>query len=474
MRYEKDNNRINALSELVKLGVLIPFNEGVTIYNHENGERIIPYKNGTYIFNSNFNIDELEQEDKDCVVNSLKQLSAFSISELAPVTFEQREQFVIVYDELKKLFANSTSEFITQEMCSMAINNLSKHYVGKEVVTHIAGAMNAKLLLIHDTSFAMEIYAQSGSESKYTSVVIDGESITIPITHEYVASWLYNNNIVGAMGVDLQNNKQTNGVYVFDSKKVGTEKEVGDKIQSVMSDYGPITELLDNFTEDEKMKDFFKTATPEEMIKFAKGVDEKYKKLLEGDAGNWEGYSVEEHTEAVLRNFDDAFADDVPEELYAFIKFMMLTHDLGKSKGRFAQKTENAKICSEICRDLGVNPKIEPIIQFIIGKSQSYTTNYFVMKDVSAYQMLLDDCEEVLMHATGEIPDKKLTSGLANICKILQTCDSGAYTAYGVVRDSKTGVYHRGGNYSWTRGFRLPKDARRKADMRFLEPSEKY
>ena len=466
MRYEKDKKRSYALSYLAELGVLIPFDENVNFCN-DQGEQIVSLDNGNYVFNMDY-----ESEFFSNMVSALLlDLSNFSLTQLVPVAFEEREIFSNVFAVLKSESGNSNAGFITHEMCEKVYGKLSRK-TNKEFVEKIAGSMNARLMLVYAPKTIIENYVTKRQDDSTFKLIDGNDELSMPMNYDFIASWLYTNNIVAVKGLKNQKDRQLGDIFVLDKTKVGTIYELKQKYELMDKNYHEITSLLKGFVDDDQIKEFLKTATPEEMLDFGKEIGGKYRSLLEGDSGNWEGYSVGEHTEAVIRNFEDAFSNNVPEELYPFMKFMMLTHDLGKSKGRYAQKTENAKACKAMCQDLSVDPKIEEIIQFIIGDSQSHTTNYFVMKDANAIKLLRDDCANVLMNVTGKVPSENMVNGLVNICKILQTCDSGSYTAYGVIRDEKTDVYYRGGNYSWTRGFKKPTDPRQKADMRFIEPVE--
>jgi len=477
MRYEKDEKRIFALEYLTKLGVLLPLDK-IELASNSNVD-FAPYKNGCYIFNLDYDIESLTDEQKDAVKSLFGDLSQFSVSELAPVTFEERYLYDLVYKELEE--ATRNSGYITQDMCLKVSEKLSSFNVQSQLVNHVAGGMNAKLMLSSNPFMAiqkfmaLQKFASNTNEDLLVLRDENGDEYTVPFSRECITAWLYNNNIIAAKG-KIDNTYNENTVIVFDKKMFGTKQDVENKRQAIKAEFGDITDCLSHFISDEDLKEFLKKASPEEVIEFAK-QNPIYRDLLNGDAKNWEKYTVGEHTEAVLRNFEDAYADDVPEELYPFMKFMILVHDLGKSRcktlNKDEQKRENAIACSQFCKDMGVDPKVEKLMQFIIGDSQNYTTQYYVMKNVGAKRMLYNACLSSLREALGEEPSENQVNGLASICKILQTCDSGAYTAYGVVRDSKTNVYYRGGNYAWTRGFKTPQDLRRKADMRFNEPEEK-
>ena len=105
-----------------------------------------------------------------------------------------------------------------------------------------------------------------------------------------------------------------------------------------------------------------------------------------------------------------------------------------------------------------VHPDVQKIMHFIIEESQDYTTRLYVRHESDANEELKKECEKILLKTTRTKPSENLVNGLINICKILQTCDSGAYTTYGVVKNQRTGIYHYGGNASWAKGFKKPDD----------------
>lgn len=462
MRYEKDEKRIAAFNELVNIGFLFSLNDDIE--NDNDSSAIIPYKKGFYLLNVNYDFESLNSVEKENLINLLSDLSNFSVSQLAPVCFEDRTKYPIVYEGLENAYINSEYDYITSQNCEELANDIR---FDSKLVEHIAGAINAKLLIINNPIFIIKNYIFNNN-NVLTLENENEDSYNIPINRECIASWLYNNNIIGVrQGED--------GLYIFDSSKVGTKTNVENKHHLIVDEYGEISKILEGFTSNEKLKQFLMVSTPEEVLEFAMQFP-KYKNMLESDAGNWERYTVGEHTEAVLRNFEDAYADEVSENLYPFMKFLILTHDLGKAKGKSfgggGQKYQNAIACEEICSDLGIEDKISKLIQFIIGDSQNYTTQYYVMRNTKAHDLLLESCKEQLKEILGFEPTDSMVNGLSSICKILQTCDSGAYTAYGVVRNSETGVYHRGGNYAWTKGFKEPTDPRKKSDLRFIEPEK--
>ena len=187
MRYEKDKKRVKAIKDLVEIGILIPVDENLELYHgrSEYGEkewkvlpnynnsgvhgghrnlyniptlstttdkeaaeryanlraeeggvpevhRIVPYKKGVYILNAAYTYDELTDEKRRILMDSMRELSMFSVSELAPVKFEQRDKFQIVYDKLKKKHAEAGYYFISENDCQMVYNDLEDKNISEE------------------------------------------------------------------------------------------------------------------------------------------------------------------------------------------------------------------------------------------------------------------------------------------------------------------------------------------------------
>jgi hypothetical protein len=104
---------------------------------------------------------------------------------------------------------------------------------------------------------------------------------------------------------------------------------------------------------------------------------------------------------------------------------------------------------------LDIPKPMQELMLFIINGSQDFTTDYYVNKNVVAEYMLKQKCNEKLMQCCGK-SGEDMVEGLASICKILQNCDSAAYTRYAVTKDKDTGVYYWNGNNTFTKGFKAP------------------
>ena len=188
-----------------------------------------------------------------------------------------------------------------------------------------------------------------------------------------------------------------------------------------------------------------------------------YGELFEAKARNWEGFTIGEHTETVLRVFEDTFENSVPQDLCPFIKFIIINHDIGKGLAYYRgtnQEYENENECKRLFSKLNVSKKVQDLLLYLIIHSQYYTTSYYVKGNHLALKGLYNECQKVLKEYMGVPPSANEIRGLMSICKILQTCDSAAYTRYAITRDEKRGVYYKNGNDTFTESFDKPKDIR--------------
>ena len=419
------------------------------------------------IINRNFSMSRLSPEERSKVTYYLTVLSHFNISELSPADFRDRDAYVAVYKTLK---AECTKTYICQEDVERVHKKISEtRVVSKKLVEQIAGALNAKQLLISNPSIVIQKFALENEENFRHSfaVKVGDDIVSAPLNQEYIAAWLAHNHIVGAKSKVYSGTLDENidAFYLFDLDKINTEKALGEKLQHIMSEYGEFSKAVENFASSEVVE-FLSTASPRETVEYFADVDNKFKTLLKADAGVGEGFSVLEHTESVLRVFEDTFQKDIPPAMIPFMKFALSVHDMGKGwavKARGNQKTFNDKACQLLTTQLNIDKKYSDLIRFVIGESQQYTTYYYVYKDLSALDKLKERCFDVLSQAFGDTPSPEMIDGLVGVCTMMQTCDSGAYTPQGIIRDSKSNLYYRGVNARFQQSFQEPPDLQKRA-----------
>lgn len=423
--------RKNALAYLKSIGVLFDANDQSSLYG----------------INLDFDFSKLSEEELIDYKLAINDLTQFSESELSPVIFEARDDYAFIYNKLLEKLHNSSDILISNELIENVYDELLRENINlrqdKSIVKHIAGSINTKILLQKEPTKLIQEYTKSSDKRSVSMINFLG--LGILVNWECVASWLHENCIVTAL-------KNGNNI-IFDEERLNN---------GVDNKYEDIAYLLSTFTDNEELIEVFKNASPEEVVEYIKRFPE-YKELLDADAGVWEKFSVAEHTESVLRIFDDTYSEILPKEMLPFMRLLLVSHDLGKSKAKIigsgGQKVQNSIACKKLYRDLSINPNAEKLLHYIIDESQMYTTGYFIRKMPSAYDALRVTCTKTLKEA-GVEPTKELVEGLMFVCEMLQTCDSGSYTRYGITRDKVTGEYYRNGNNTFTKSFSTPKDVR--------------
>ena len=439
--------------------------------------RIYAENPNALIINRNFDVRKLTPEQQKMFYNALSWLSNYPLTQLAPVDFKYRKVARIVYDALKQELSNRGQSFVDNEIVDKVLADLSKIYptIDKKIVVDIAGAMNARKLVSNNPEIAISKFALERSQShRETMWIQDPKSkkyITCPLSTEYIASWVANNGIIGVSSKvsSATLDRDIKAVFLFDLDSVNTEKALGDKLHSIMEEFGAITEIVDDCVPNKSMEELLKYGTPEQIMATIRN-NPRFEEYFALPAGVWEGFSVGEHTETTLRVFDGSFADSVPQEFLPFVRIALIAHDIGKGmakQNRRNIKTENMLRSTELFKALGIPPQIQRLLAFVIGEAQSYTSDYYINNNLDAETKLLHRCIEVLQETLGRTPTDAEINGLMGVCKIIQNCDSAAYTQYAITRDKESGIYYKNHNPSFEENMEKPTDlARRRVRMK--------
>lgn len=355
----------------------------------------------------------------------------------------------------------------------------------REIVTQFAGSINARTWLLDNPGAAIYGYMQkpntpgfsvsgglTSSSVPFSKLFISAGMFerlqstlgnkNIPINWNYMATWLKKNNIVG--GVSTRNSdtvgKRLPVYFLLDLDTVKTESEQSQIYSQIINKYGELISTLSQVSNNPEITEFLASATPSECIDFI-NKSKTHPNLATLSTGTWEGYSVGEHTEAVLKIYEENFARTLPEELQPFMKLTLLLHDIGK--GSSVQKTgmknpefehkETASVCKDLFSELGVDKQTSEIMKFIMLDSQEFTTDFYIHRNAGAEQQLLQAIRAKYMQVYNTTPTEGQVNGIASMCKILQTCDSYSYTPNATIR--RTGengdIYVRGANANFGR-----------------------
>ena len=419
-----------------------------------------------YIYNYQFDWNALSPKDAQMIKMAMHTLSNFSISRLDPAKFEEKDECKKIYEFLKHYFAtHQHGEYITYGQINEAKTEYEKIYGNSrlDIYYKLIGAINAKKLLTNNPNYIINKFTFTKDSTNRETVRIDQGNGVIengPLNLQYIASWLKNNHIVGVQAeIDSTTlHKDISACFIFDKSKIGTESQLGDRYQSIVNEYGELSLLLEDFSKLNNIDNLLREHSCEEITDFFR-KNEKVNKLYNIVPPHiWEGFNIGEHTEAVLRAFEQTYEDKVPSEMLPFIKTIILAHDLGKGTvERSKEKEENAKQSKILFSQLQIPQNIQDLMLFVINESQQYTSDYYIRKNTTAKYMLRNACTRKLQEIFGKCSEGMI-DGLVSVCNMLQNCDSISYTRYGTIRDSKTGGYYHGGNDRWTMGARLLPD----------------
>ena len=403
------------------------------------------------IINFSFDYDTLSEDDQALFHEALASLILHP-TDGSPVDFADKDHAPAVFDALLAE-SKHPQGIITHGDIAAIVGRLG---ASEQLVKQLAGAYNAGVIAFQSPVFLTGLLASNSDDivgSKVKQKEFD-DFLEIPINLEYVQRFFRAAHIVGVRQ-DINSatiNRQVSAVSFFDLEKINTEPALLRRKQAIARTVGSLARLevspegttrnrlLRTLTENPYVK-------PEEIIALA-STTPGYESVFDQDAGNWEGYTLGEHTETVLRNFDENFADQLPVELLASMRLALLVHDLGKPAARHAgeghkQKQYNERFAADFMKKLGVPEPTANLLRSLIGDGldfayRGYIKNEDVTTDFEAY------ARKQLQALWGaETPiDQKSIDGYRMLCKMILICDGGAYTSMAVNRVA-TGVYFR-------------------------------
>ena len=431
--------------------------------------KIISKSKKSYIFNHN--IDLLSLLDNNVITcNDLSIIcgGTTSITKAIPVKFEDFNETQILASIISDSLKKKNNDCFTDNEIDIIYNHylkISKHHnLEKDFVTDYVSAFTTRYLMcIGYWDFLIQQYLDNKN-------VIYINSKAYPISSKFLSATFSNLNLVGTSSTirSATLDKIIETFILFDLEKIEDEKSSGQRLQLLLDVYGHLSDNLENFSQQKDLLNLLNHNNPEATINalLNKNIFNKY---LSKDAHVWEQFTIGQHTESVLRAFEESFSTSVPENLKPFLRFVCIMHDIDKdsvikAKQLGKNKNEILKIQSDIYKEIFNEYKIPHayanLIWNICTKSQEYTHKYYVENDKSALNKLVDFCGD-LIDNTNQKYNTSFSSndkyGLANICRILQTCDSLSYTRIGITRDLQTNMYYYNGNDRFTSGFDIDK-----------------
>lgn len=441
------------------------------------------------VIDLSFDFSKLDDDDKQRVHGALKDI-VINVTEGSPVAFDERARIQAVAKSLGK------SQLADEEKIANAADETG---ASSELVVQIASALNARTLALSSPGYLAEKLVKSGDDWTISQVTVDGEKKEIPINLEWVQRYFRANHIVG---VSQSINSATLGrditsVSLFDLEKVNSESALeAAKVKTA----NVLGALASKFNVEapalhEDWPDVLKKALGDPHSKPSTLVDaameiEGFKEVFEADAGNWEGFTLAEHTETVLRNFDENYADRVPVSMVGPIRLALLAHDLGKPEAvrdgnKQLEPEYNQRFADRFFKAIGYDEKSAALLMSMIGDGVKLFEQIAIR---DGGQSKIDELKELARQSLGkftgepgEIPDA-LIDGYMAVCKMIFVCDGGAYTSMAITRRKGVGTYRNAPSFNRTfaqplgfgrRGLRIANQGEQTASDSHFEVDDK-
>lgn len=369
------------------------------------------------------------------------QALALNITEGSPVGFEDRAEVLPFVHNLNKS-GKSLLTAVDMKTAAQAAG------IKLETAMHLGSAFNARQACLAKPSYLVDLVLKNRHGIVSDVVEVNGNSIEVPFNLDYVERYLREAHIVGVRQAvsSATLGRSISAVSFFDLEKVNTEAQIGQERSETLRKLGTLATQMEMQPAPEQNSDMLLRALedphvkPERLIEYAKMID-GYTDIFDADAGNWEGFTLGEHTETVLRNFDENFADTLPVEMLAPMRLMLLGHDLGKPKAvtehsKHKEKEYNLKYAADFFSRLNVPPEIAGLLLSVIGDGAELIYKADIRGQKSAEDNLRSHAARSLQEfnlgrdsATAEQID-----GYIELCRVLLTCDGGAYTSMATTR----------------------------------------
>ena len=372
------------------------------------------------------------------------------ILEGAPVDFADREslQRISLRD-----FKSSEYGFFNEEDIK---KNAEYLHLSNNLSQSLLSSINTRNLLSLYPDKLRDLMSAYIYNHNHVEISINGDDVKkIPISREFLSSWFRSSHIVGCKkGVHSATLRQPIDNYIlFDLEKVNTtaEEERKNKLRNrrlgkialaaEKKQRYPHSELVDQLNNNLYIK-------PESILHLAKQTP-GYREKFEADTGNWEKFTLEEHTETVLRLFDDNYADKMPASTLPIMRMALLVHDIGKSEAarnndKKNQRAYNLYYAEDFMHKNKVEPKTEQLILSMIGTGSDYAARWGIDHDPEVGQEFYKFCKSTIKEYLGTMfVDDATVTGLRDMLMVLQTCDSAAYTTMAVTRSAKSGIRYR-------------------------------
>lgn len=440
------------------------------------------------IVDLNFDTTKLESDDKKAFYEALSSL-LLPVTEGVPLSFGQKNDLEPIAHTIKDL--GLKSGFITSKDIS---DICEASGVSKDSVLRVVSASNARQLMRINPVFAINKYLNT--DQTETTFTFEHESDKgakeeVACNLEYIERWMREARVVGFRSPIVRSatlGEKIEPIGLLDLRKVSRPSDIEKSRADNMRRFGAIAVSLDDYDGREfkdqpellqLLSDYH--AKPDKLVDAAMNVP-GFGDLFSMDAGNWEGYTLAEHTETVLRNFDENFADNIPVQMLAPMRLAIIAHDIGKSVAasrgeKHLQKKYNRMYAEKFFDELGINHNTQELLLAIMAEGSDLAYEVYVKSKgdpkragSASRQRLVQLARDALNNFYGKDEvSAELIRGFVGMCKILQVCDGGAYTDMAITRSRQGKGRYRNhptfnGSFKESRGF---------SNRRLSLPSEK-
>lgn len=392
-----------------------------------------------------FDATKLEEQDvvryKEALMALIRQTP---VTEGSPVDFNDRSAVGPVVEAIK---ARKKSRLLNSEVEAIA----KEAGVNYQVALQITSAFNSAHIMRDHPNYLISRLLNNSHDLVTDALEVDGKPEELTVNLEYVQRFLRNAHIIGVRQVvsSATLNRSVPAVSLFDLEKVNTDIEleserglIAEKLGGMATLLGGVIEPKHEFGNELSFRSLLASAyvKPQKLVQAARQVD-GYNDIFDADAGNWEGYTLAEHTETVLRNFDENFADKIPVELLPVMRLAIITHDLGKpesvaSRSKYLEKEYNARQASDFLNKIGLDEAVKILILAMIGDGSQLAFQINIQGNRETAVSAMEDLARATLgafHSDQIVPQAEIRA-FSEMCKMLQLCDGGAYTSMAVTR----------------------------------------
>ena len=394
---------------------------------------------------------KLSREDEQRVADVMLATMPGSPLRWVPLRYEDRHALDNV--DMKDFISNGAAMYDTD------IKRISeKTGLREDLVLRIGSAINTRIVLTNPGG--LQKLARLYGENNNIVCHVDSKNVkhNIPISHEFMANWFRENHIVGCkenVRSGTLQGKLIDNYLLYDLEKINAQpvlekardyraKRLGKMSMAAMKSVEKIKNAPQSWLREMLVDPY---SSPRDLIDAAKQT-KGFKELFEMDDGNWEHYTIEQHTETVLTIFENNYADVLPASVLPFIRTALLVHDIGKgvaaaNHDKANQDKYNYVYARKFMQDNGIDNATARFITAITGDVKELVLKATLEGDKQAGSESIDRCKEILKDYLGdENTNDEIAFGLLSLIQVLQTCDSAAYSSMAYTR-SKTNSYYR-------------------------------